>query len=63
MKIKKSLHGDCRASNLLYRMLCKCLIEDMGFMCSEMDPYLFIKNNCVVVLQMDDAITGATTVQ
>ena len=28
----------------------------MGFNCSEMDPCLFIKNNCIVVLHVDDAI-------
>ena len=37
-------------------MLRKSLIEDMGFKCSEMDPCLFVKNNCVVVLYVDDAI-------
>ena len=56
MKIKKSLYGDCRAANLWYRMLRKSLIDDMGFTCSEMDPCLFVKNNCIVVLYVDDAI-------
>ena len=56
MKIKKSLYGECHAANLWYHMLRKSLIEDMGFTCSEMDPCLFVKNNCVVVLNVDDAI-------
>ena len=34
----------------------KSLIEDMGFTCSEMDPCLFIKNNCIVVPHVNDAI-------
>ena len=37
-------------------MLHKSLIKDMGFTCSKMDPCLFVKNNCIVVLCMDDAI-------
>ena len=56
MKIKKSLYGDCRAANLWCCMLRKSLIEDTGFTCSKMDPCLFIKNNCVVVPYVDDAI-------
>ena len=56
MKIKKSLNGNSRAANLWHRMLCKSLIEDMGVTCSEMDPCSFIKNNCVMVLRVDDAI-------
>ena len=28
----------------------------MGVTCLEMDPCLFIKNNCIVVLCVDDAI-------
>ena len=56
MKIKKSLCSDCHAANLWCHMLRKSLIEDMGFKCSEMDPCLFVKNNCVVVLYVDDTI-------
>ena len=56
IKIKKSLCGDCRAANLWYRMLRKSLIEDRGFKCSEKDPCLFVKNNCVVVLYVNLAI-------
>ena len=54
MKIKKSLHGDCRVANL-YQMSRKFLVKDVGFKCSEMDPCLFIKNNCIVVLYVNDA--------
>ena len=56
MKIKKSLDCDCRAANLWHCMLHKSLIEDMGFKCSELDPCLFLKNNCNVVLCVDDTI-------
>ena len=56
MKIKKSLQGDCHDAELWYCMSCKFQIEDMGFMCSEMDPCPFIKNNCIVVLHINDTI-------
>ena len=56
LKIRKSLCGDCCAANLWCHMLHKSLIKDMGFTCSEMDPCLFVKNNCIVALCVDDAI-------
>ncbi len=56
MKINKSLYGDRRAANLWYRMLRKSLVHDMGFHVSEMDPCLFIKENCIIITYVDDAI-------
>ena len=61
MKINKSLYGDRRAANLWYRKLRESLINDMGFSPSTMDPCLFIKENCAVVLYVDDAIIFGRT--
>ena len=54
MRIQKSLCGGCLAPNLRHSMLHKSCIEDMGFMCSEMKRCLFVKNDCVVALCIDD---------
>ena len=62
-KIKKSSYGDCHAATLWYRMLCKSLIKEMGFTLSEMDSCPFVKNNCIVVLYVDDAIIFSKDMQ
>ena len=59
MKIKKSLYGDRRAANLWYKMIRQTLIDDLNFHVSEMDPCLFVRDNCIVVLYVDDAIIFA----
>lgn len=58
MKIKTSLYGDRRAANLWYAKLRKTL-EDIGFVCSDYDPCLFIRNDALLCLYVDDAIIHA----
>ena len=60
MKINKSLYGDRRAANLWYRKLRATLeLAKFGFTVSTMDPCLFIRKDCIIVLYVDDAIVFA----
>jgi hypothetical protein len=59
MKITTSLYGDQRAANLWYNRIRKSLEDDMGFKCSEYDPCLFIRKDCLLCLYVDDAILHA----
>ena len=56
MKINKSLYGDRRAANLWYRKVHGTLTQTLGFYPSELDPCLFIRDDCIIVLYVDDAI-------
>ena len=56
LKVKKSLYGDRRAANLWYLKLRSTLENDLHFKVSELDPCLFIRSDCVIVLYVDDAI-------
>ena len=59
MKITTSLYGDQRAANLWYNKIRKSLEEELGFKCSEYDPCLFIRQDCILCLYVDDAILHA----
>ena len=59
MKITTSLYGDQRAANLWYNRIRKSLEDDMGFKCSDYDPCLFIRKDCLLCLYVDDAILHA----
>ena len=60
MKITTSLYGDQRAANLWYNKIRKSL-EDLGFKCSDFDPCLFMRHDCLLCLYVDDAILHART--
>jgi hypothetical protein len=60
MKIKTSLYGDRRAANLWYAKIRQALeSKAIGFTCSEFDPCLFIRSDCIICLYVDDAILHA----
>jgi hypothetical protein len=56
LKVKRSLYGDRRAANLWYRKLRESLESpELGFKVSTMDPCLFMRHDCLIVLYVDDA--------
>ena len=58
LKVKKSLHGDHRAANLWHCKLRETLTgPEFGFKCSNVDPCLFLCQDCIVALCIDDAIS------
>ena len=59
IKVKTSLYGDRRAANLWFRKISKTLVNDLKFKASEMDPCLFVRQDCIIVLYVDDAIIMA----
>ena len=59
MKITTSLYGDQRAANLWYRKIRDSLEKELNFVCSEYDPCLFIRDDCLLCLYVDDAILHA----
>ena len=59
IKVNTSLYGDVRAANLWYNKIAGTLVDDLGFRSSEMDPCLFIRSDCIIVLYVDDAILMA----
>ena len=60
LKVHKSLYGDRRAANLWYRKLRSSLESDaLGFTVSAIDPCLFIRDDCIMVLYVDDAVLFA----
>jgi histone deacetylase 1/2 len=60
MKIKTSLYGDRRAANLWYNKLrTELLSKHFNFKCSVFDPCLFIRDDCMLVVYVDDAIVFA----
>ena len=59
MKITTSLYGDQRAANLWYNKIRKSLENELGFRCSEYDPCLFIRKDCILCLYVDDCILHA----
>jgi hypothetical protein len=59
MKITTSLYGEQRAANLWYNKIRKSLVEELGFKCSDYDPCLFIRKDCILCLYVDDAILYA----
>ena len=56
IEVKTSLYGDRRAANLWYRKIASTLVDDLKFKGSEIDPCLFVRRDCVIVLYVDDAI-------
>ena len=56
IKVKTSLYGDRRAANLWYRKIASTLVDTLHFSSSELDPCLFIRQDCIIVLYVDDAI-------
>ncbi len=63
MKITTSLYGDQRAANLWYNKIRGCLVDELGFTCSDYDPCLFIRKDCILCLYVDDAILHARNEQ
>ena len=59
IEIKTSLYGDRRAANLWYRKIAATLTDTLGFTPSQMDPCLFVRKDCIIVLYVDDAILMA----
>ena len=60
MKITTSLYGDRRAANIWYRKIRDALTsKEIGFKCSEFDPCLFLRHDCMICLYVDDAILHA----
>ena len=59
IKVNTSLYGDRRAANLWYNKITSTLVHDLKFETSEIDPCLFIRKDCVIVLYVDDAILMA----
>lgn len=58
LKVKKSLYGDRRAPKLWYEH-CRSILtsEKYGFQTNDhLDPCLFLRPNCAIVLYVDDAI-------
>ena len=58
MKVTTSLYGDKRAANIWYRTI-RAGLETMGFVVSEFDPCLFLRDDCLICLYVDDAIIHA----
>ena len=56
MKITTSLYGDQRAANLWYRKIRDIFKKELNFLCSEYDPCLFIRDDCLLCLYVDDTI-------
>ena len=56
IRVNTSLYGDVRAANLWYHKIADSLTKDMGFSLSEHDPCLFIRDDCIMALYVDDAI-------
>lgn len=57
LKVQKSLYGDRRAPRLWYDHLRSALTsEKYGFVVSELDPCLFLKDDLIIVVYVDDAI-------
>ena len=44
------------AANLWYRKIASTLVDTLHFSSSELDPCLFIRQDCIIVLYVDDAI-------
>ena len=60
MKVKTSLYGDRRAANLWYKKIADTLTsKKFGYHVSEFDPCLFMRNDCIILLYVDDAILMA----
>lgn len=59
MKITTSLYGEQRAANLWYNKIREDLVKNQGFTVSEYDPCLFIRDNCLLCLYVDDALIYA----
>ena len=61
IKVKTSLYGDRRAANLWYQKIAATLVDNLKFSSSELDPCLFIRQDCIIVLYVDDAISWPVT--
>jgi len=59
IRVKTSLYGERRAANLWYRKVRSTLCDDLHFKVSDQDPCLFIRNDCILMLYVDDAILNA----
>ena len=59
IKVNTSLCGDHCAANLWYNKIVSTFVHDMGFKSSDLDPCLFICQDCIIVLYVDDAVLMA----
>ena len=60
MKITTSLYGDSHAANLWYNKICRAVkSKELGFRCLDFDPCLFIWDDRMMCLYVDDAIIHA----
>ena len=58
IKLKKNLYGTKTAARNWFQKLSKGLI-DRGFRASKIDPCLFMRNDCILVLYTDDCLVFA----
>jgi hypothetical protein len=58
LKLKKNMYGLKQAGNNWFHCLKQSLI-DRGFTQSSIDPCLFIRNNCIVIVYVDDCLLFA----
>ncbi len=58
LKLKKNMYGLKQAGNNWFHCLKQSLI-DRGFTQSSIDPCLFIRNNCIVIVYVDDCFLFA----
>ena len=55
----RSFYGDCRAGRIWYDKLAAALLsEKYGFKRSLLDPCLFLRHDCMIILYTDDLIFG-----
>lgn len=55
LKLNKNLYGLKQASLTWFEMLSKGLV-DRGFTASKIDPCVFIRDNCIILVYVDDCI-------
>ena len=55
-KVDKSLFGDVRAARLWYKHLSSALVTKMGFIKSDIDSCLYLRDGLVFVFYVDDGI-------
>ncbi|KAI2510177.1 hypothetical protein MHU86_4209 [Fragilaria crotonensis] len=55
-RVDKSLYGDVRAARLWYKHLTMALLTKLGFVKSEIDSCLYLRDNLIFVFYVDDGI-------
>jgi len=60
LRLKKNVYGLRQAGNNWFHKLCSSLLA-LGFHQSKNDPCLFIRNNCLIIVYVDDCLLFAKT--